>query len=579
MNTPQMRVNLISNHRPGTGLSQDVNIMRGILTALFEENVQIQLVQYVQPHCSEADVNVFFEVMNPSLLSYAAKNIWVPNHEWAYKTWIPYMHMVNEIWVKTTEAEDIFKKLTPTPVRYIGWTSLNKETPSKKNYFKAIVPLGKNVHREITPILHAYQKLKYTKPSVYTRLPVLNVVYAPQRFTIDVPPEIADRVVLHSTLKDKEYDDLLAECGLCICLSKAEGFGHAVNEALASGCNMIVSSIPPFLRDVVGEVNIGVKFCDVSEKVENESCFGTLNSSDVNSLVTILEDYTELSFKQRREGSEFMRRVYEGNHKLWMDRMKTFLPQVFHVDTPYVLKDVMPKEDELPDVSIVCVTRDRRIFMPILKYSYMIQSYPEEKLELIIVDDGDDPIEDTLFGVPNVTYVRVDEKKTIGEKRNIGVSKATYDVIAFMDDDDVYPNNSILERVAMMLKGPSKECAFCSVIPCYDIAKYSSFMNAPPIVLPMSQRVSEATLVFTKKFWEERPFGDTQIAEGDAFIRGREHMCRELSPQEVIVSLVHPLNTSSRKVPEFKEPNGCHFGFNEKLFAMVSEIGESLKNQ
>ena len=93
----------------------------------------------------------------------------------------------------------------------------------------------------------------------------------------------------------------------------------------------------------------------------------------------------------------------------------------------------------------------------------------------------------------------------------------------------------------------------------------------------MSQRVSEATLVFTRRFWEERKFGDTQISEGDAFIRDREHMCRELSPQEIIVSLVHPKNTSSRKTPEFKEPNGCHFGFNEKLFAMVSEIGETLK--
>jgi hypothetical protein len=104
-------------------------------------------------------------------------------------------------------------------------------------------------------------------------------------------------------------------------------------------------------------------------------------------------------------------------------------------------------------------------------------------------------------------------------------------------------------------------------------------MNIPPITLPMSERVSEATLIFTKKFWEERKFGEVQIAEGDAFIRGREHMCRELSPQEVIVSLVHPKNTSARKVPEFKEPNGCHFGFNEKLFAMVSEIGEELKSK
>ena len=86
-------------------------------------------------------------------------------------------------------------------------------------------------------------------------------------------------------------------------------------------------------------------------------------------------------------------------------------------------------------------------------------------------------------------------------------------------------------------------------------------------------------MIFTKHFWEYKKFPEIQIAEGDTFIRGREHMCRELSPQEVIVSLVHPLNTSSRKIPEFKEPNGCHFGFNEKLFAMVSEIGEDLKTE
>lgn len=572
-----MRVNIISNHRPGTGLSQDVNILRGILTAIFEDKVEIRLVQYIQPHCAEADVNVFVEVINPSLFSYAAKNIWIPNPELTPTTWTPYLHMVTEIWAKTEECASIFRKLTPTKVRYIGWTSLNKETPSKKNYFKAIVPLGKNFHREIDPLLQAYQKLKYTDASVYARLPVLHVVYEPKRFNIVVPPEIADRVVLRTTLKDKEYDELLTECGLCICLSQAEGFGHAVNEAMASGCNMIVSSIEPFLKNVVGEANTGALFCGVRERIPNENCFGTFVKSDVNSLTGILEDYTDLPFKQRKDGSEFMRRVYEENHKRWMTRMQELIPKVFTMPEPYSLKDSLPKEDALPDVSIVCVTRDRRIFMPILKYCYMIQSYPEEKLELVIVDDGDDPIEDTLFGVPNVTYVRLDEKKTIGEKRNIGVQKAMYDVIAFMDDDDVYPNNSILERVAMMLKSPSKDCSFCTTIPCYDIAKYCSFMNAPPIVLPMSQRVSEATLTFTRKFWEERPFDDTQIGEGDAFIHGREHMCRELSPQEVIVSLVHPKNTSSRKVPEFKEPNGCHFGFNEKLFAMVSEIGESLK--
>jgi hypothetical protein len=103
-------------------------------------------------------------------------------------------------------------------------------------------------------------------------------------------------------------------------------------------------------------------------------------------------------------------------------------------------------------------------------------------------------------------------------------------------------------------------------------------MNIPPMTLPMSQRVSEATLIFTKSFWQEKKFDSSiNIAEADAFIRGREYMCREISPQEVIVSLVHPLNTSSRRIPTMSEPNGCHYGFNEKLFELVSQIGEELK--
>jgi glycosyltransferase involved in cell wall biosynthesis len=239
---------------------------------------------------------------------------------------------------------------------------------------------------------------------------------------------------------------------------------------------------------------------------------------------------------------------------------------------------MFPKEDDLPDVSIVTLTRDRRVFMPLAKYSYMIQSYPEDKLEWIVVDDGDDSIEDTLIGVPHVNYIRCEKGMTIGEKRNLGVQNAMFDIIVMMDDDDVYPNNSVLQRVAMMLKAPAKDCGFSTAIPCYDITKFSSFMNVPPYQLPMAQRVSEATLVFTKKFWEQRKFTNVQIAEGETFISGREQMCREISPQEVIVSLLHPKNTSSRKVPDMKEPNGCHYGFNENLFTLVTQIGEQLNS-
>jgi hypothetical protein len=82
-------------------------------------------------------------------------------------------------------------------------------------------------------------------------------------------------------------------------------------------------------------------------------------------------------------------------------------------------------------------------------------------------------------------------------------------------------------------------------------------------------------MAFTRTFWEDRKFPDQQIAEGGAFIRGREQMCREISPQDVIVSLVHKKNTSSRKPPQM-ETNGCHYGFADELFTLVSEIALTL---
>jgi len=557
---------------------QDGSIIRGLLVAVFGEEISIFRVPHQFPHCQEAEVNIFIEVLNPSLFSYAGRNIWIPNLEWTYLSWEPYVQMFDEIWAKTHEAATKFRMLcegSPTKVRQIGWTSIDKSFAEKKNYSKAIVLVGKNIFRNPKQLFRAYDQILKVEPEFYNKLPHLYVPYHPNHMTLYCPDELNSKITLMSKeLNEQEYDELVEECGLAICLSAAEGFGHAVNEAMSSGCNLLLSPIGPF-RELADGMNDACLFSEALHVIDQPECMGILVDSSVPSIVKALKTYVSRDFKTKKNVSELSRTVYEKRHSRFVESMKIFLPNL-NDGKVYNLKDTFLKEDELPDVSIVTLTKDRRIFMPLAKYSYMIQSYPEDKLEWVIVDDGEDSIEDTLFGVANVKYVRSEPGMTIGEKRNLGVQNAMYDVIAMMDDDDVYPNNSVIHRVAMLTKSPRKECVFSTTIPCYDIKKYSSFMNVPPLTLRMSERVSEATLCFTKKFWEANKFDSIQIAEGNAFIHGRESMCREVSPQEVIVSLCHPKNTSSRKIPDFKEPNGCHYGFNEKLFALVSEIGQKI---
>lgn len=566
-----MRVNIIGNLRKNTGVSQDIQILHGIIAHVIGHDTEVCYVPHHLPHCPQAELNFFVEVINPSLFMYAAKNIWVPNPEWTYKTWEPYSRMVDEIWVKTHEAERLFENWN-CKVRYIGWSSIDKGIPERKNFSKAIVPVGKNIWRNPKPIIQAYIKIQQRDPNLYRALPELHIVHMPEAVSIPpIPESIESKVKLHSELMpEKDYDELVRECGLCICMSATEGFGHAINEAMSAGCLLILSPIDAF-RELADEV----LWVSNSKVIPHPQCLGQLEDVDVDSIIDSLIVYVTSQFQWKVDKTKLVRSEYEGRHAKFMQQMEVVLNTL--KDTPtYVLEDRMPKEDAMPSVSLITITRDRRAFIPLAKYCFLAQAYPEDKLEWVIVDDGKDQIKDLVSDLPNVKYVLVDEPLTIGAKRNLAIEKASHDILVMLDDDDVYPNNSVLTRVAYMLAEPKKECIFSTTIPCYEIHDTKSFMNVPPIILPMCQRVSEATLCFTRDFWKERGFPDKQVAEGEAFIQGREHKCREITPQDVIVSLIHKKNTSSRKPPKM-EANGCHYGFADQLFTLVSEIGLSIQ--
>ena len=563
-----MRINIVSTHRNQTGLSQDADLLQGIWFSA-DDTVKFRRILNAQPECPEAEMNVFLEVLNPSLFTYAARNVLIPNPEWTYKTWIPYLASLDEIWCKTQEAVEIFKDLHPN-VKYIGWTSIAKGIPEKKNFHKALVLTGKNIYRHPQLIVDAYA-LAVAKD---TKLPELHIVYDGTRLRVDVPEVLSSKIVLHSsTLKQGEYDLLVQECGLAICCSGAEGFGHAVNEAASTGSILLLNDILPFK-----EFGYETIWVNTEQTVPHPECLGVICKTTPDAVVDALEQYAAMSFKERKQMGNTNADKYLARQTEWTKRMQEFLKLYATTDEFSVDKTAIP-EDELPGVTIVTPTRDRMKFMEICAGAVDSQCYPKDKLEWIVIDDGKDTCEEFIKHIPYARYILEMAGKTIAWKRNLGARLAKFPVIIHMDDDDIYPPNSILFRVSMMLRA-KKECAFCTVLPSYDIANYISFVNIPPIRLPQSMRVSEATMCYTKKFWEEKGFPeDIKIAEGDLFIKGRETQCIELSPQEIIVSLVHPRTTSSRRVPPGTEPNGCHYGFTEDLFTMLSTLGEYLKQQ
>jgi hypothetical protein len=57
------------------------------------------------------------------------------------------------------------------------------------------------------------------------------------------------------------------------------------------------------------------------------------------------------------------------------------------------------------------------------------------------------------------------------------------------------------------------------------------------------------------------------MAEGEAFLEGREAFVAEMPPQQIIVALSHGTNTSRRKTPEGE--SGCFWGFPRELIEFL----------
>jgi hypothetical protein len=140
-----------------------------------------------------------------------------------------------------------------------------------------------------------------------------------------------------------------------------------------------------------------------------------------------------------------------------------------------------------------------------------------------------------------------------------------------MDDDDHYPVTSFRRRVAWLTKSVNNHSIVCcSTLPLYDLQKGISAVSVPPYSLPLSQRISEATLTFKKSAWLERKFPEVSMAEGEKWIHGRERDVLEIPPQQIIVALSHGGNQASRQIPD-QEPS-CFWGFPKEFLVFLHSL-------
>jgi glycosyltransferase involved in cell wall biosynthesis len=204
-------------------------------------------------------------------------------------------------------------------------------------------------------------------------------------------------------------------------------------------------------------------------------------------------------------------------------------------------KEKLPKH---PFVSICMPTFNRRPFIPIIIECFNNQTYPKDKMEWIIIDDGTDKIEDLVKDIPQVKYFKYDEKMTLGVKRNLTNSKATGDILIYMDDDDYYPPERVSHAVETLRKNPKALCAGSSEMYIYfkHIHKMYKFGPYGP------NHATAATFAFRKELLKKTKFDEkSSVAEEKKFLKDYTIPFVQLDPKKTILVFSHTQNSFDKK--------------------------------
>ena len=202
------------------------------------------------------------------------------------------------------------------------------------------------------------------------------------------------------------------------------------------------------------------------------------------------------------------------------------------------------KNKKYPFVSVCTPTFNRRPFYKMLISCFQSQTYPKDRMEWIIIDDGTDKIEDLVIHIPQVKYFKYNEQMTLGKKRNIMHEKAQGQFIVYMDDDDFYPPERVSHAITKLQENPYILIAGSSEMYIFfkHIHKMYQFGPYGP------NHATAATFAFRKELLTKTSYQEhAALAEERHFLKDYTIPFVQLDPVKTILVFSHIHNTFDKK--------------------------------
>ncbi|MEO6949661.1 MAG: glycosyltransferase family A protein [Ginsengibacter sp.] len=202
--------------------------------------------------------------------------------------------------------------------------------------------------------------------------------------------------------------------------------------------------------------------------------------------------------------------------------------------------------EESPMVSCIMPTYNRRAFVPYAIQYFLRQDYPQK--ELIIIDDGTDKIEDIVPENSLIRYYRLENKISVGAKRNFCNNESKGDIIMHWDDDDWYSSKRISYQMNALLKEQSEICGINNLL-YLDLLNKNAYMY----VYQPGQRtwLAGSSMCYFKRLWENNKFDEINVGEDGLFIwRVSSKQITVLSDITISIHTIHDNNVCPKNPTE-----------------------------
>lgn len=193
-------------------------------------------------------------------------------------------------------------------------------------------------------------------------------------------------------------------------------------------------------------------------------------------------------------------------------------------------------------VSCIMPTRNRRPLVGQALAYFLRQDYP--RAELIVVDDGEDPISDLVPADPRVRYIRLATRTALGTKRNLACEASRGELIAHWDDDDwMAPERLRVQVDALTAAG-------ASVTGLRDVLFYRLREGEAWLYRGSSRWPVGGTLLYRRSVWQAHRFDDVSVGEDAAFVARATERVHVSDNTEIYVGLLHPGNTAAKNLSD-----------------------------